>query len=330
MNPSRPVLSLQDLEAFDAQAPTGARRRFCCPLCGGDKPRDGAHRCLSVEMASGLWRCFRCEAKGQLREKWQDKPLRHSRRSGEAMRRAFALQAVGQGRAEGAGVSLAAALETQAPTSEAVTDGASDPLRRALRGLHPLVGTAGESYLRGRGLPLDVCLEAKVKFSSSWLGRPAVVFPIYDHQGQLVAAQGRYIDGRTTPKARTVGPKKEGLFLSGGFWDQVRRGAPIVITEAPINSLSLAACGFPSVAVCGKSGWPSWLPVRCAFKEVAVAFDADEAGDAGARQLLPLLDSLGAKVRRLAPEGQGVKDWNEMLQVMGTKELGDWLCLHLL
>ncbi len=175
-----------------------------------------------------------------------------------------------------------------------------------------------------------MCLEAKVKFTPSWLGRPAVVFPIYGAAGQLVAAQGRYIDGGTNPKARTLGPKKEGLFLSGNFWEQVRRGAPIVITEAPINSLSLAVCGFPSLSVCGISGWPSWLPIKCGFKEVAVAFDADEAGESGARQLQPLLESLGAKVRRLVPEGEGVKDWNEMLQEQGAKELGDWLCPRLL
>ncbi len=154
------------------------------------------------------------------------------------------------------------------------------------------------------------------------------MFPIYDDQGALVAAQGRYTDAREDPKARTLGSKKQGVFLSGGFWEHVKRGAPLVVTEAPIDALSLAACGFPSLSLCGKSGAPSWLPTKCAFKDVVLAFDADEAGEQGAAKLAPALASLGAKVRRLAPEG--AKDWNEMLQQRGVHDLSDWLMLHLL
>jgi len=161
------------------------------------------------------------------------------------------------------------------------------------------------------------------------------VFPIYDEQGRLVAAQGRYIDERDDPKTRTVGPKKEGVFLSGNFWEQVKSGAPIILTEAPIDALSLAACGFPSLALCGKSGWPTWLPVKCAFKEVVVAFDGDEAGDEGAAKISSVLSSLGSKVRRAVPEG--AKDWNEMLvgdlksgtTGTGCDALADWLMWRL-
>jgi len=182
--------------------------------------------------------------------------------------------------------------------------------------------------LRGRSLPLEVCLKAKVKWAPSWLGRPAVVFPIYDDGGTLVAAQGRYTDGRDDPKARTLGHKKSGVFLTGHFWDQVRKGAPIIITEAPIDALSLAICGFPALALCGKSGWPLWLPIKCAFKEVVLAFDGDTAGEEGAAKLSPVLESLGAKVRRVAPES--AKDWNEMLIRRRTHQMEEWLCAWLL
>lgn len=182
--------------------------------------------------------------------------------------------------------------------------------------------------MQGRGLPLDVCLAARVKFCLSWLGRPAVVFPIYDDKGVLVAAQGRYTDGRDDPKARTLGSKKNGVFLTGHFWEQVKSGAPVVITKAPIDALSLAACGFPTLALCGKSGWPVWLPILCAFKQVVIAFDADDAGEKGAAKLGPVLESLGAMVRRLVPEG--AKDWNQMLEQRGKEPLDEWLCLRLL
>jgi len=183
-------------------------------------------------------------------------------------------------------------------------------------------------YLRGRSLPLEVCLEAKVKWSPSWLGRPAVVFPMYDDKGVLVAAQGRYTDGRDDPKARTLGSKRSGAFLTGSFWEQVRKGAPVILTEAPIDALSIAACGFPALALCGKSGWPLWLPIKSAFNEVIVAFDSDSAGDEGAAKLSPILESLGAKVRRVAPEE--AKDWNEMLARRGAHKAEEWLCAQLL
>lgn len=324
MNPSRPLLSLEELEAFDPHAPQGGRRRFCCPLCGQDKPRDGAHRCLSVEGHSGLWKCFRCEAGGRLREKWPDKPLLGRGRMHRALSQAFALEASATALNK-AHVGGQPPDAPQAPTSS---------WRDALRGLRPLQGSPGQTYLEGRGLPLEVCLGARVKFCPSWLGRPAVVFPIHDEQGTLVAAQGRYLDGREDPKARTLGQKKQGVFLSGGFWEQVKKGAPVILTEAPIDALSLAACGFPAMALCGKSGWPVWLPIRCAFKRVVVAFDADDAGEDGAAKLGPVLESLGAKARRLVPEGgsegEKVKDLNQMLEEWGQEKLDEWLCLRLL
>lgn len=320
----RPVLSLEELEAFDPHAPQGQRRRFCCPLCGGGKARDGAHRCLSVDSQSGLWKCFRCEAGGQLREKWEGSSPLGRGRARQALSQAFSLPSPVLRVSMASDVSKSRDLSQEAPQ---VPEGA---WQTTLGKLQPLQGSAGQAYLEGRGLSLEVSLKAKVRFCPSWLGRPAVVFPIYDDQGVLVAAQGRYTDGRVDPKARTLGPKKSGVFLSGGFWEHVKRGAPLTITEAPIDALSIAMCGFPAMALCGKSGWPSWLPVRCAFKEVAVAFDADEAGEGGAGQLRPVLESLGARVQRLSPEGETVKDWNEMLQAMGAKELTDWLCLRLL
>lgn len=333
MNLDRPILSLEELDTFDPHAPQGARRRFCCPLCGQGKAKDGAHRCLSVESATGLWKCFRCEVGGQLREKWPEESRHNGQRTRRALGHAFALSPL-----SALPVSLPAFLEVatplsmlpelSAPLQAPVLPEPLSALSAALRGLQPLRGSRGEAYLSGRGLPLEVCQSANVKWSPSWLGRPAVVFPIYDDRGALVAAQGRYTDGREDPKARTLGRKKSGLFLTGGFWEQVRKGAPIIVTEAPIDALSLATCGFPALALCGKSGWPQWLPIKCAFKEVVLAFDGDAAGEDGAAKLLPILESLGAKTRRVAPEE--AKDWNEMLAKRGAHKTEQWLCARLL
>jgi len=120
-----------------------------------------------------------------------------------------------------------------------------------------------------------------------------------------------------------VSPNERGV-PDGGFWEQTKKGAPVIVTEA----LSVAACGFPALALCGKSGWPQWLPMKCAFKEVLLAFDGDAVGEDGAAKLAQVLESLGAKVRCMAP--QGAKDWNEMLMQQGVQGLDEWLCLQLL
>ena len=62
--------------------------------------------------------------------------------------------------------------------------------------------------------------------------------------GQLVAVTGRHTDGRDAPKAHTGGLKSLGLFATPG----TLAADPLVITEAPIDALALAACGVPAVA----------------------------------------------------------------------------------
>ena len=303
-------LSLRQLEEFDPRAPSGGgERRFLCPLCGEGKPKDATHRSLGVNTESGAWVCHRCGEKGKLAEWKNEKPLDFRSTRRQKLRRAFSLD------------------------SEVSVDTSTNPSNIALswdkplENLTSLAGTSGEKYLQSRSIALDVAHTAGVRFSPSWFGYPAVVFPIRDAQSTLVAAQGRYISDCKGPKARTTGNKKAGVFVTANFWEDIKRGAPIVICEAPIDALSIAVCGFPALALCGKDGWPNWLQVKCAFKNVALAFDADNAGDVGSEKLSKALSSLGAKPFRLRPSG---KDWNEMLCSQGQSALSDWLAVHLL
>lgn len=289
-----------------------------CPLCGDGKARDSAHRCLTLNTGSGAWHCWRCEAKGKLVEWHEDRPRQSKRERGrDSLRRAFALET------PGGQVSARADTPAIAPVKAPPRS-----WRANLRSLAPLAGTPGEGYLQGRALPLDACHAAGARFCPSWFGSAAVVFPLRDRAGELVAAQGRYLRPGSGPKARTAGDKKSGLFATHGVWEDVKRGAPIIICEAPLDALSLAACGFPALALCGKDGWPLWLPIRCGFGQVALALDSDEAGDAGSEKLGRALSSLGAKTFRLRPEG--AKDWNELLQGIGRDALADWLSVRLL
>jgi hypothetical protein len=159
-----------------------------------------------------------------------------------------------------------------------------------------------------------VAAAAGVLYAASWCGRPAVVFPLRDRMGAVVGAESRYVDGRDQPKARTGGEKRLGVFATPG----ALVAEPVVVVEAPIDALSLAAAGMPALALGGTSA-PDWLARAVAFRRVSLGLDADEAGDRAAPALAVELGSLGAVLERWRPVG--VKDWNDALRAHGAAAL---------
>jgi hypothetical protein len=283
-------ITLADLERYDGGAPLarGDERRFCCPLeqCA-EKPVDASHRTLCLNVESGAWTCQRCHQSGKL-DDGQDAPPQEQRER-QRLQRAFAVQA---------------------PPAEAKKD---PSWRSLLTGLVPIAGTPGEAYLSRRGIPLDLVHAAGVRFSRNWYDREAVVYAIRDRAGALVAAQGRYLDAEK-PKTRDAGPKAAGVFATPGAW-----GAdPLVLCEGPADALSLATAGYPSIALmgCAASDVVAW---SCAMRTVAVALDADDAGDAAAAKLLPVLAAMGCRAIRLRPADD--RDWNDMLLELGPEAL---------
>lgn len=327
------ILTLADLESFDSGAPLGSRRRFCCPLCGLEKPRDAAHRSLSVETATGLWHCFRCGQGGQLREFW--KVHRESETSKwkrdhtrQQLQKTFRLPTVETELAH----PIAPPCDTQA-NSQAETLIVDKPRWLSLwEEATPLTPQdLGWKYLvLRRALHSSVFLWAQLRYHPTWLGG-AVVFPLRGRDAQIMAIQGRSVRGNAKI---TFGPKKEAAFWApivleplGTLSPLDARAPAIVLVEAPIDALSLASCGIPALALCGTSG-PSWLHLACGLREVVLAFDADEAGDKAAGALEERLFPFGAKCRRLIPDG--FKDWNECLCGWGHEKLEAWLLRHLL
>ncbi|HEX8465541.1 MAG TPA: toprim domain-containing protein [Abditibacterium sp.] len=308
----QPKLSLRDLESIDPRASGlavgqgGGEQRFLCPLCGQGKAKDAAHRSLSLNPQSGLWRCHRCGESGKVSEAWEERPPTERRQRAQiALSRVFA-----------------------APTTTPVEERAQPKdtsWKNALHGLQPLGETRSARYLEGRGLSVETATLSGARFSPSFMGRPAVVFPLRDQSGALVGAQGRYIDGRDTPKARTLGDKRASLFSTRDALDA--HLPALIVTEAPLDALSLARAGYPAVALCGTQA-PTWLHRAGAFRRVLLAFDADDAGDVAAENLTPLLASFGARCERLRPEG--AKDWNEILQASGRDALADFLAARVL
>jgi DNA primase len=161
------------------------------------------------------------------------------------------------------------------------------------------------------------------------MGRCAVVFPLHDPAGELVAANARYLgdEGRERaagpggPKTRTIGDRVLGAFATPGAWD-ARVADPLVLVEGPCDALALHAAGTPAVALVGTRP-PVWLARRAFGRRVAVALDADPEGDRAAAELRAALESFGALrvTRWRVPNIQGVKDFGDVAKGWGVAEV---------
>jgi DNA primase len=323
----RPCLTLADLEAYDPRSPARPKeRRFCCPLpaCRG-KRVDAMHRSLSVNVESGAWHCWRCGAAGKLQDYWRPRERLSSR---QRALRTFGL--------------TGSSVRTQRPAVVAARadEPAKPPAWRAMWDRAPLVvGTPGEAYLRSRGLPVEVATRADVRYFDRWPHwakdeadgwrlegtSRRVVFPIVDRAGELVGIQGRAIDeDHLGEKVMTRG--SAGVFSTAPLAD-VLKSSRVLIVEAPIDALSIAAVGvLPALATCGTSV-PAWLPPAFAFKWVALGHDNDvlnhlgqRPGDVAAARAASDFRAYGATVERWRPSG--AKDWNELLLRHGVEVLG--------
>lgn len=294
-------LSLADLERFDPRAPDGGKRerRFCCPVCGTEKPVDQKHRSLAVNTATGLFTCHRCQAEGKLSEWFEDRPSET-----KAQRARAQAVAAFTGRR-----STTTSAKAPAPTK---TDEEGFDWRAAWATADEIAqSTAGAEYLSGRGIPAGLAQACEVKFSARWYGRPGVLFGVRDRAGDLVAVQGRLIDGGD-PKALTAGPKSEGVFST---LDAL--GSPVcAVVEGPVDALALAAVGLPAVALLGTNA-PAWLAKALHSKHVLLATDADPSGDDCAGRLVKEIST--KRVLRLRP--RGAKDWAEVLSELGRDRL---------
>jgi hypothetical protein len=312
----RPVLSLADLEAFDSH-PQGRdpEKVFRCPICASDE------RALHVNTATGAFNCKRgsCGATGKLTDFWQERPKQNRKqRARKALHAAFSLAPkdcsptavrTPQGGTE---------REESAPTTAATW-------QAHWNGAQPIASTpSAVKYLARRGIPEAIAEAAGVRALNLY-GRTYAAFPFHDRDGAAVAFQARALDSEPDGH-RAYGRKGAGVFSTS---QGALKSETVIITEAPIDALSLAACGFEAIALGGTAA-PGWIPAALAFKRVLLAFDNDAngAGDKAAATLAPSLQSFGAGVTRLAPPREtdvDKSDWNAMLLQHGPTELRAWL-----
>ena len=295
------TLALTDLEAFDPHSPQrSGERRFLCPLCGENKPKDSAHRSLCINSSNGLYHCKRCNSKGRLKEYWEEKSsVNRSQITARQLRRAFDVES-------------SVEINTSKSDWQSLWKTAQ-PLERSDR--HYAV----VHYLKKRGITFEIACDSNVCFVSDWHGRATLAFPFKSPDGEVVALAGRTLSNGGVDKPAS-GPKKTGAFFAAalGFKALDKALPAITLCEAPFDALSLAMAGYPSLALGGTVA-PSWLCQQCAFRHILLAFDADVAGDSAAEKIGATLASFGATCQRLRP--QGAKDWNELLQNAGSEAI---------
>ena len=156
------VLSMAALEQHDSTSPQRAKtRRVLCPLptCSGNQnPRE--HRSLAVNVADGLWKCHRCGEGGKLAEFWTDTP---------------------------ASVTYTPSKKTSQPVydlkpDKTIDECPLDDIRLDWLSKQPRLSAdtaaPGREYLKLRGLDIEQCIAARVRYAPSFENRSGVIFPV--------------------------------------------------------------------------------------------------------------------------------------------------------
>lgn len=180
----------------------------------------------------------------------------------------------------------------------------------------PLAGTPGEYYVTRRGVPVGVAAAAGVLFDTDFGGRPAVLAALRDREDKLVSVHGRYLHTvRGQNKMLTIGCGGGGISVLGGW-----RAEPLILVEGLFDALSLATCGWASVATIGR--WAPWLPDVSAGRTVWLAFDAGRPGEVDVSCYTARLRESG--MRRLPPPTR-CKDWSTALIKHGRSIVARWV-----
>lgn len=311
-----PLLTLDELEQYSSGKGSRRERTYKCPFCGASE------RAFHVNIETGAFNCKRssCAVKGRLREFWPslDATRLHSQ---NRVFDAFALKP----------------LRQPAPLDAVEADG--DNWRAQWESAAPLDAIEAEParcFLIGRGLSVEIAQQSGARFSRNWAPSPegktyrggaAVLFPLLDMAGELVAVGGRYLMDGATPKARVGGRGETGVFHCAVNGKRPLDVENIVAVEGPADALALASVGVPSVAFHGTVA-PVWWHRACAFKAFWAALDNDTAGDKGAGVALDTVNGYARKSVRLTPTG--ANDWAELLETSGADALRACLPLELL
>jgi DNA primase len=145
-----------------------------------------------------------------------------------------------------------------------------------------------------------------------------IVIPLYS-DGVLVNVYGRAISPTSEVQHLYIKGPRRGVFNQVG----VHNAQHVILTEAPLDALSLLVLGFTNVTTSyGAGGFTADLRaqlVRSKTERIYCVYDPDTAGDQGADQLAHDLAGHGIAVLRVALPSN-CKDPNDFLKGGGTRE----------
>ncbi len=181
--------------------------------------------------------------------------------------------------------------------------------------------TLALDYLHGRGFEDEIIRKARLGYSKHG-GVPRLIIPSIN-QRRYVAIYRRDLRPDVSHEQRwkdAPGGTKSELYLAECLASQ----RPTILTEAPLDALSVVqACqGLVNVVATGGTSCARqdrWILQLMQMPRLAVAFDADAAGDEAARWWLERLP----RARRLRPLAH---DLNAMLT--GGHDLRTWILDH--
>lgn len=279
--------------AHPIQGEGGHSLRAFCPFHGSDRQRS-----LRVDLESGRFNCFACQAWGyteDARTRWRKdhrkSPLRAPMRKAE--------------------VSTMYKLE---PVREDL-----DELLRRYQTALP--NSPGAEYLSLRAIPIQIAQRCSVGYAAPgrWAHRARdwregrLVMPHTDPSGHVLNLYGRAIELRgEAPKHLRHDhlPAVEGRrAVKAVFTASALRSTRVFVAEGPFDALSLLTLGFQAAAIFGLDGW-RWEWVEA--KEIVLALDSDRAGQDAFKRLALEAVIRGKQVYYLPPDALGgCKDVNE-------------------
>jgi DNA primase len=141
----------------------------------------------------------------------------------------------------------------------------------------------------------------------------SLVVPVFGEDGTVAEIYGRKI----TPHLRTGTPLH--LYLPGPHggvfnWQGLTAGEDVILCEALIDAMTFWCAGFKNVTssfgVEGFTDAHREAFLRYGIKRVLIAYDRDDAGDAAAEKLAPILAADGMAVYRiLFPKGMDANEY---------------------
>jgi DNA primase len=295
-------------------------RAFRCPNGGAHKHGDRTRSAYIAETWDS-WRCYGCEAFGSVIDVYRYACDVTKEAARDALAEYAGLVPAYGATTRSAPPPLPHEIPKACPSPEAALPSAAHEVVAFLaRAQQALQGSPGaQGYLRTRGIPLPVAIEAGLGFAprGTWphrrgRGQPRVVAPLTAPDGTLLNLYGRSTVDCDKAVRHDFLPGPKGIFHAGSLAVD-----GCILVEGIFDALACLAGGRPSAAIMGLSlrdGW--WLEMRAS--RYILAPDADAAGQRRREELRDTGARAGKEVFALKPEClAGCKDLNEFWTTHG-------------